>query len=111
MIKNITSTSYENKIKNVLLDNDECWFSSHNEEQIITIDFDEETLVNNIIIEYQKGFGCEKGELILINKENISICPLTENNLIKQTLTKIEIKLKKSQDLYNRFCIYRIIIN
>lgn len=111
MIKSISSTSSENKIKNVLSDNDECWFSSHNEEQMITIEFEEETLVNNINIEYQKGFCCIEGELSLFKKENVTRSPLSDNNSIERQLTKVEIQLKKSQDLYNRFCIYRIIIN
>ncbi|KAF9764541.1 hypothetical protein NGRA_0472 [Nosema granulosis] len=111
MIKSISSSSFENKIKNVLVDNDDCWFSSHNEDQLIEINLSEETYIKNITIEYQQGFACEKGELILFHNDEIFLSPLADTNTVNRKITQIKVKLMKSQDLYNRFCIYRIIIN
>lgn len=111
MIKNITATSNENKIKNVLNDNDECWFSGHNAEQVIEIEFNEEIYLKNISFEFQKGFECKEGIISFNQEENYIERPLKESNEINLKVKQIKIRLLKSTDLYNRFCIYRITLN
>ncbi|KAI4293227.1 hypothetical protein PAPHI01_2501 [Pancytospora philotis] len=106
-ISEVRADSNPRDIKNVLADDDACWFSSAVDRAVISMVLDTSATV--LYVEFQKGF----------QPSRITVLPLRNTTELRKEACEatvdvsghsgaIELLLEKSYDPYGRFCIYNI---